>query len=217
VHSIRQFVLDEADEMLSRGFKDQIFEILSRLPTPTQVMLNTTTMSADVLELAQRVMRDPIHIVAKREEPLLECIRQFYVAVEKEEWKLDAVIDLYETLMITQVCVFSVFPHSAHAVKCVIFCNTRRKVDWLTDHMYKREFTVSCIHGDMDQAGRDVSLKEFRSGSALVLITTDLFREIDLQQVPLVINYDLPINRKTYIHRYTYTSLPLVPPHPAQN
>ena len=87
--------------------------------------------------------------------------------------------------------------------QAVIFCNTRRKVDWLTDQMNKREFTVSCLHGDMDQAGRDVIMKEFRSGSSRVLITTDLLaRGIDVQQVSLVINYDIPTNRETYIHRY---------------
>lgn len=81
-------------------------------------------------------------------------------------------------------------------------CNTRRKVDWLTDKLHAREFTVSAMHGDMEQAQRDVIMKEFRSGSSRVLITTDLLaRGIDVQQVSLVINYDLPTNRENYIHR----------------
>ncbi|KAI3139139.1 hypothetical protein CBS147326_2817 [Penicillium roqueforti] len=112
---------------------------------------------------------------------------QFYIAVEKEEWKLDTLSDLYETVTITQA---------------VIFCNTRRKVDWLTDKLTARDFTVSAMHGDMEQGQRDVIMKEFRSGSSRVLIATDLLaRGIDVQQVSLVINYDLPANRENYIHR----------------
>ncbi|KAB8077545.1 P-loop containing nucleoside triphosphate hydrolase protein [Aspergillus leporis] len=114
-------------------------------------------------------------------------IKQFYIAVEKEEWKLDTLSDLYETVTITQA---------------VIFCNTRRKVDWLTDKLTARDFTVSAMHGDMEQSQRDVIMKEFRSGSSRVLIATDLLaRGIDVQQVSLVINYDLPANRENYIHR----------------
>jgi translation initiation factor 4A len=96
-------------------------------------------------------------------------LSQFYVNVEKEEWKLDTLCDLYETLAITQ---------------SVIFANTRRKVDWLTDKMRERDHTVSATHGDMDQNTRDVIMREFRSGSSRVLITTDLLaRGIDVQQV----------------------------------
>ena len=77
-----------------------------------------------------------------------------------------------------------------------------RKVDWLTEKMHSRDFTVSAMHGDMDQKERDIIMREFRSGSSRVLITTDLLaRGIDVQQVSLVINYDLPTNRENYIHR----------------
>ena len=107
--------------------------------------------------------------------------------MEKEEWKFETLTDLYETVTITQA---------------VIFCNTRRKVDWLTDQLHAKEFTVSAMHGDMDQQQREVIMREFRSGSSRVLITTDLLaRGIDVQQVSLVINYDLPTNRENYIHR----------------
>ncbi|KAJ3525332.1 hypothetical protein NM688_g8417 [Phlebia brevispora] len=185
--SIKIFCLDEADEMLSRGFKDQIYEVFQLLPQDTQVVLLSATMPADVLEVTKKFMRDPIRILVKRDELTLEGIKQFYIAVEKEEWKLDTLCDLYETVTITQA---------------VIFCNTRRKVDWLTEKMHAREFTVSAMHGDMEQKQREVLMKEFRSGSSRVLITTDLLaRGIDVQQVSLVINYDLPTNRENYIHR----------------
>ncbi|KAK4704586.1 translation initiation factor 4A, partial [Phenoliferia sp. Uapishka_3] len=184
---IKIFCLDEADEMLSRGFKDQIYDVFQLLPPSTQVVLLSATMPADVLEVTTKFMRDPIRILVKRDELTLEGIKQFYIAVEKEEWKLDTLSDLYETVTITQA---------------VIFCNTRRKVDWLTDKLQSREFTVSAMHGDMEQGQREVIMKEFRSGSSRVLITTDLLaRGIDVQQVSLVINYDLPTSRENYIHR----------------
>uniref|UniRef100_A0A8C6CTW7 RNA helicase n=1 Tax=Moschus moschiferus TaxID=68415 RepID=A0A8C6CTW7_MOSMO len=149
---IKMFILDEADEMLSRGFKDQIYEIFQKLNTMTK-----------------KFMRDPIRILVKKEELTLEGIKQFYINVEREEWKLDTLCDLYETLTITQA---------------VIFLNTRRKVDWFTEKMHARDFKVSALHGDMDQKERDVIMREFRSGSSRVLITTDLLAcGTDVQQV----------------------------------
>lgn len=185
--AVKMFILDEADEMLSRGFTEQIYDIFQLLPQSTQVVLLSATMPQDVLEVTTKFMRDPVRILVKKDELTLEGIKQFYIAVEKEEWKLDTLSDLYETVTITQA---------------VIFCNTRKKVDWLTNKLTERDFTVSAMHGDMDQAQRELIMKEFRSGSSRVLITTDLLaRGIDVQQVSLVINYDLPANRENYIHR----------------
>merc|ERR1712232_1376540 len=121
------------------------------------------------------------------DELTLEGIRQFYIAIEKEEWKIDTLCDLYETLTITQA---------------IIHCNTRRKVDFLADQLRKRDFTVSTLHAELDQKERDLVMREFRSGSSRVLISTDLLaRGIDVQQVSLVINYDLPSNMENYLHR----------------
>jgi translation initiation factor 4A len=185
--NIRMLVLDEADEMLSQGFKDQIHDLFSKLSPNVQVILLSATMPPEVLEVSNKFMRDPIRILVKRDELTLEGIKQFYVNCEREEFKLDTLCDLYETLTITQA---------------VIFCNTRKKVDFLTSEMRAREFTVSAMHGDMEQTERDLIMKEFRSGSSRVLITTDLLaRGIDVQQVSLVINYDLPFSRENYIHR----------------
>jgi translation initiation factor 4A len=187
VDDLITFVLDEADEMLSRGFKDQIYDIFKTLPPNVQVCLFSATMAPEILDLTTKFMRDAVRILVKKDELTLEGIRQFYVAIEKEEWKLDTLCDLYETLTITQA---------------IIYCNTRRKVDWLTDKMTQRDFTVSAMHGEMTQQERELIMKEFRSGSSRVLITTDLLaRGIDVQQVSLVINYDLPSNRENYIHR----------------
>lgn len=144
------FVLDEADEMLSRGFKDQIYDVFKKLGKDVQVsferlrikkilqdllflfnikvILLSATMPGDVLDVTTKFMRDPVRILVKKEELTLEGIKQFYVLIEKEEWKFDTLCDIYETLTITQA---------------VIFCNTRRKVDWLTERMQQKDFTVS--------------------------------------------------------------------------
>jgi len=187
IDDLLTFVLDEADEMLSRGFKDQIYDIFKTLPPNVQVCLFSATMPPEILDMTTKFMRDAVRILVKKDELTLEGIRQFYVAIEKEEWKLDTLCDLYETLTITQA---------------IIYCNTRRKVDYLADQMSKRDFTVSTMHADLDQKERDLIMREFRSGSSRVLISTDLLaRGIDVQQVSLVINFDLPQNMENYLHR----------------
>merc|ERR1711977_236510 len=185
--AIKLLILDEADEMLSKGFKEQIYDIYRYLPPETQVVLVSATLPHEVLEITQKFMTDPLRILVKRDELTLEGIKQFFIAVEKEEWKFDTLCDLYDTLTITQA---------------VIFCNTRRKVDWLTDKMREANFTVSSMHGEMPQKERDSIMQDFRQGNSRVLISTDVWaRGIDVQQVSLVINYDLPSNRENYIHR----------------
>uniref|UniRef100_A0A2I3STE6 RNA helicase n=1 Tax=Pan troglodytes TaxID=9598 RepID=A0A2I3STE6_PANTR len=165
---IKMFVLDEADEMLSHRFKDQICDIFQMLNSNIQVVLLSATIPSDVLEVTKKFMRDPIQILVKKEELTLKGIHQLYINVEQKEWKLDTTV----------------------------------KEDWLTQKMHAQDFTVSAMHGDMDQKERDVVMREYRSGSSRVLITTDLLpRGIDVQQFSLVINYDLPTNRENYIHR----------------
>merc|ERR1712039_846239 len=131
IDDLLTFVLDEADEMLSRGFKDQIYDIFKTLPPDVQVCLFSATMPPEVLDMTGKFMRDAVRILVKKNESTLEGIRQFYVAIEKEEWKLDTLCDLYETLTITQA---------------IIYCNTRRKVDFLADQLTKRDFTISTMH-----------------------------------------------------------------------
>lgn len=184
---VKLFVLDEADEMLSRGFKEQIYDVFKYMPESVQCAIFSATMPLDVLEVTEKFMRDPVRILVKKDELTLEGIKQFFIAIDREEWKFETLCDLYSTLTITQA---------------IIYCNTRRKVDWLTSKMQEKDFTVSSMHGELDQKERDTIMREFRSGSSRVLITTDLLaRGIDVQQVSLVINYDLPINRENYIHR----------------
>jgi len=185
--NIKMLVLDEADELLNRGFKEQIYDVYRYLPPATQVVVVSATLPYDVLSLTQKFMTDPIRILVKRDELTLEGLKQYFIAVEKEEWKFDTLCDLYDTLTITQA---------------VIFCNTKRKVDWLAEKMREANFTVASMHGEMPQKERDTIMQDFRQGNSRVLITTDVWaRGIDVQQVSLVINYDLPPNRENYIHR----------------
>jgi len=154
--NIKMLVLDEADELLNKGFKDQIYDVYRYLPPATQVVLLSATLPYDVLEMTTKFMTDPVRILVKRDELTLEGIKQFFVAVEKEEWKFDTLCDLYDTLTITQA---------------VIFCNTKRKVDWLTEKMRGANFTVSSMHGDMPQKERDAIMGEFRQGNTYVSST----------------------------------------------
>jgi translation initiation factor 4A len=184
---IKMFVLDEADEMLDRGFEDQVHDIFQYMPTDVQTAIFSATMPLEVFEVTKRFMIDPITILVKKEELTLAGIKQFFIAIEREEWKLETLCDLYKTLTITQA---------------MIFVNTKRKCEWLTREMTDRDFTVSSIHGEMDQSERSQIMREFRSGSTRVLITTDILAKgIDVQQVSLVMNYDLPNNREFYLHR----------------
>ena len=185
--NLKMLVIDEADEMLGRGFKEQLYDIYRYLPPETQVVLISATMPHDVLEMTTKFMNDPVRILVKRDELTLEGIKQFFVAVEQEDWKFDTLCDLYDILTITQA---------------VIFCNTILKVDWLTTKMREANFTVSSMHGDMLQEQRESIMADFRLGKSRVLIATDVWgRGLDVQQVSLVINYDLPNSRELYIHR----------------
>jgi ATP-dependent RNA helicase len=184
--AMKLLVIDEADEMLNRGFKEQIYDIYRYLPA-LQVVLISATMPQEVLDMTKLFMNEPIQVLVQRDELTLEGIKQFFVAIEKEEWKFDTLCDLYDTLIVTQA---------------VIFCNTRRKVDWLAEKMREANFTVAAMHGEMPQQDRDRIMQEFRGGKSRVLIATDVWgRGIDVQQVSLIINYDLPNNRELYIHR----------------
>lgn len=185
--NIKMLVLDEADELLNQGFKEQIYDVYRYLPPATQVVVVSATLPYDVLDMTTKFMTDPVRVLVKRDELTLEGLKQYFVAVEKEEWKFDTLCDLYDSITISQA---------------VIFCNTRKKVDWLTDKMREANFTVSSMHGEMPQKERDSIMQEFRQGTSRVLISTDVWaRGIDVQMVSLVVNFDLPLNREAYIHR----------------
>lgn len=188
VDNLKLFILDEADEMLSAGFKEQIYEIYQLIDNNNlQNAILSATLSKDILDVAENFMKDPVKILVKNDELTLEGIKQFYVNVDKEDWKLDTLCDLFDAIS---------------AAQSIIFVESKRKADWLTSMMTDRDFTVSCLHGDLEQKERERVLGNFRSGASRVLIATDVIaRGIDIQQVSLVINYDIPKNIPSYIHK----------------
>ena len=180
-------VLDEADEMLSRGFKEQIYNIFQTIPENVQVGLFSATMPNEILEISQKFLRNPTRILVKNEELTLDGIKQFYVIVQEEDWKFSTLCDLYEKLNISQ---------------SIVYCNKKQKVSDLAKGMIENDFEVSHMHGGMTQEERNQVMQDFRSGASRVLITTDLLaRGIDVQGVSLVVNYDIPHIKENYIHR----------------
>jgi len=181
-------VLDEADEMLDRGFQDVMYEIFQFCPVNVQVCLFSATYTPECLDLTNKFCRNPVRILIKKENVTLDGIKQFYVHCEKEQYKLDVLCDLFECFSISQL---------------IIFANSKRRVDDIYAAMTANDFTCSHIHGGMTPEERKLKMLEFRTGSSRVLIATDLLaRGIDVQNVGTVINYDLPHHDfSNYIHR----------------
>lgn len=188
--SIKMFVLDEADEALSRGFTEHIHEIFNLLPrsTSTQFVLLSATMPQDVLEVTTKFMRDPVRIKVDSCELRLKGIKQFYITFEdeQEDTKVDCLCDLFKAIPNKQT---------------VIFCNKRKKVEWLTDQLTARDIAVTAIHFDMQATQRADIMREFYSGSHILIATDMLARGLNVQQVPLIINFNLPAKPESYIHR----------------
>jgi len=183
---LKIFCLDEADEMLSRGFLENIKQVFPFIPTTSQIALFSATMPKDIIELSKQFMNKPVKILVKNEQLTLEGIKQYYVPLKKD-WKLEILLNLYKMMEISQA---------------IIFCNSKKTVDYLTEEMTKKSFVVSAIHSDLQPQEREKVMREFRNGASRVLVSTDLMaRGIDVYQVSLVINYDLPRLKETYIHR----------------
>ncbi len=183
---LKIFVLDEADEMLSRGFLESIKEVIRFIPVSCQIALFSATMPSEIIALTSKFINNPAKILVKKEELTLEGIRQYYIPM-KREWKLEILLNLYKMMEITQA---------------IIYCNSKKTVDYVSEELTKKGFVVSSMHSELPQQERDKVMKEFRLGATRVLITTDLLaRGIDVYQVSLVINYDIPKQKETYIHR----------------
>ena len=183
---IKIFVLDEADEMLSKGFKEQMYDIFKYLNDNVQVALFSATMPEEMLTLSEKFMRDPVKIVMKTEELTLECIQQYYVAMNDDQSKYDALKDLFSFLQLSQ---------------CIIYVSTVKRVEDLYNTMITDGFPVCCIHSSMDKTERDKSLQSFRKGTFRVMVSSGVTaRGIDVQQVSTVINFDMTRSYETYLH-----------------
>ena len=185
--TLKVLVIDEADEMLSSGFKEQMYKIFQYTPNEIQIGLFSATMPDDLQELTDKFLRKPVKILVKAEQLTLQGIAQYYINLEDDLQKYECIKDLFQSLTISQA---------------IIYCNSTRRVDDLQEAMTSDNFPVKKIHGKMADEERKQVHKEFKSGGCRVLITSDLFaRGIDVQQVSIVINFDIPRNEHTYLHR----------------
>ena len=185
--TVRMLIMDEADEMLSDGFQDQIKQIIERMPENLQIGLYSATVTNEMNLIANKFMRDPVKISIKAEELTLEGIKQYFIAVENERYKTETLIDLFSEIPVYQM---------------MIYCNSKRNTDILCRQLSHSQIPCSSIHSDLTSSERKDIMNKFRSGEVRILITTDLLcRGIDVQQVSLVINYDFPKQKESYIHR----------------
>jgi translation initiation factor 4A len=185
--SLKLVVIDEADEMLSSGFKDQVYKIFQYFNSDIQVALFSATLPEDIYMITEKFMRDPIKISVKAEQLTLEGISQFFIALDDDRQKYATLKDLYGFISMSQ---------------CIIYCNSVKRVADLYDAMVEDSFPVCCIHSNMDMSARKTAFSEFISGKHRVLISSNVTaRGIDVQQVSVVINFDLPRDTHTYLHR----------------
>lgn len=189
LNKMRYLILDEADQMLEDRFREQVQCILEfQFPATCRIGLFSATMPPEVMEVAEKFLQNPVRILIPPESVTLDGIKQFYVNVGPDDkFKFDTLLDIYQHLVIAQL---------------IIFVNTKKRADWLAMKMREKGFTLECIHGEMDVADRKKRMEDFRRGACRVLISTDLLaRGIDVQQVSMVINYELPTQHENYIHR----------------
>jgi translation initiation factor 4A len=186
-NTIKMMVIDEADEMLSAGFKDQVYNIFQFLNNDIQVVLYSATLPEEIQTLTSKFMRDPVKILVKTEAITLEGISQYYVALDDDQQKYETLKDIFEKISVNQT---------------IIYCNSIKRVSDLTDALLKDNFPVCCIHSNMTKQERERAYNDFKSGNSRVLISSNLTaRGIDVQQVSIVINFDIPKDIHTYIHR----------------
>uniref|UniRef100_A0A6C0LEX9 Helicase n=1 Tax=viral metagenome TaxID=1070528 RepID=A0A6C0LEX9_9ZZZZ len=187
VKTVKIVVLDEADEMLSTGFKEQVYNIFQHFKNDVQVALFSATLPPYIDNITSKFMRDPVRVTVKTEQLTLEGISQYFIAVEDDMQKYATVKDLYKFMSLSQ---------------CIIYCNSVKRVSDLYDAMMEDGFPVCRIHSSMEKADRDKAFTEFKIGSSRVLISSNVTaRGIDIQQVSCVINFDIPKDVHTYLHR----------------
>ena len=184
--TVKYVVLDEADEMLDMGFRDDIETIMLKIPDERQTVMFSATMSEEILDLSRRYMNEPEYIKVTRKELTVPSIEQAYFDV-KEKTKPDAlcrIIDMYSPKL------------------SIVFCNTKKRVDEVVEQLQGRGYFAEALHGDLKQAQRDKVMQKFRNGTIEILVATDVAaRGIDVDDVDIVFNYDVPQDDEYYVHR----------------
>ena len=187
IDTIQLIIMDEADELLSSGFDEQIYNIFKKLNSDVQVALFSATLPTSVQKTIKKIMRNPVSICVNPEQLTLDGIAQYYIPVEDDRQKYNTLKDLYSSISMSQ---------------CIIYCNSVKRVSDLFDAMKEDDFPVSKMHSNMDKAERETAFLEFKSGKSRVLISSNVTaRGIDIQQVSVVINFDIPNDVCTYLHR----------------
>lgn len=185
--TIKLVILDEADEMLSSGFKEQVYNIFQYLDNNVQVGLFSATLPESINAIIDKIMRNPIRISVKREQLTLEGIRQYFIAVDDDRQKYITLKNLFSHITVSQ---------------SIIYCNSIKRVQDLYEAMCEDGFPVCRIHGNMDKVEREKAFRDFKDGSLRVLISSNVTsRGIDVQQVSIVINFDVPKCVHNYLHR----------------
>lgn len=185
--TIKLIILDEADELLSPGFKDQVYDIFQFLKKDVQVAIFSATLPPYINSITSKFMRNPVTITVKTEQLTLEGISQYYVAVENDNHKYITLKDLYGSFSLSQ---------------CIIYCNSVKRVVDLYDAMVEDGFPVCCIHSSMNKMERNRAFTDFKAGQYRVLISSNVTsRGIDIQQIDTVINFDIPKDVHNYLHR----------------
>jgi len=185
-NEIKLLILDEADEMLSGGFQDNIYNIIQYISKETQICLFSATKNDYTLDLCDKFLNNPESILVENKDVTLQGIQQFKVVIN-EEWKYDTLIDIYNLLNISQ---------------CIIYINYKNKLMNIYDELIRNNYPVDYIHGEVTKSEREKKLLDFKNGQTRILLSTDLLsRGIDIQQLNLVINFDLPRSKETYVHR----------------
>jgi superfamily II DNA/RNA helicase len=186
-NKLKLVVLDEADEMLSSGFKEQVYNIFKYLNQNIQFALFSATLPSNIFQITNKFMRNPTKICVKAESLTLEGIKQYFIAVNDDREKYLTLKDLYQHISLSQ---------------CIIYSNSVKRVTDLYEAMKEDGFPVCCLHSNMEKSQRENVFKEFRKGSSRVLISSNVTsRGIDIQQVGVVINFDLPKDIHNYLHR----------------
>jgi translation initiation factor 4A len=184
---VKMIVLDEADEMLSAGFKEQVYNIFNFLSSSVQVCLFSATLPEELHALASNFLRNPVKILVKSEQLTLEGIVQHLIALEDDSHKYNTLKDIFNMISVTQT---------------IIYCNSIKRVTDLTEAMIQDNFPVCCIHSGMEKSERDAAFRDFKGGKHRVLISSNVTaRGIDVQNVGVVINFDVPKDAHTYLHR----------------
>ena len=184
--NLRTVILDEADEMLNMGFREDIEEILTNVPEERQTVLFSATMPTEIMAITEKFQHDPVHIKIKSSQKTVELIQQFYFQVAMGR-KTDAL----------KLLLAAYSPDSA-----MVFCNTKKMVDELTEELVKSGFRAAGIHGDLKQIQRTQVMNSFKNRTTAILVATDVAaRGIDVSGIDMVFNYDLPQDNEYYIHR----------------